>query len=206
MTYNAFGLEAGDYSSARAQLMWRGLHPRDERFAFAERALQAAKPSHRHAALQRFGCVPRPVPVPTGNGYGDYDAYVEQTPVIQASNVALADVIADLEPGATSTPRFWSGVLPALHAKLIDGGMDTRGFVVLASLLPGQSGAPEIICLPQAFVMAVSVHSNHRAAAVEWLTPYADTWLRDWLETWPAFALVFIEARRSFGDLPNWLT
>jgi hypothetical protein len=63
----------------------------------------------------------------------------------------------------------------------------------------------EIDCIEAAAVYALSEHKQWSASGVEWLTPFKDTWARDWIETRPAYRR-WAAARISEGSkLPAWL-
>lgn len=63
----------------------------------------------------------------------------------------------------------------------------------------------EIECIEAAAIYALSEHEQWSEAGLHWLTPFKDTWARDWIEARPAYRR-WASARISEGSrLPAWL-
>ncbi|AWB26207.1 hypothetical protein DA075_35660 (plasmid) [Methylobacterium currus] len=63
---------------------------------------------------------------------------------------------------------------------------------------------PEIDCLEAAAFYAVSEHAEWRAAGLQWLTPFRETWFRDWRDARPSYAR-FASLLTPVYGLPAWL-
>ena len=63
----------------------------------------------------------------------------------------------------------------------------------------------EIDCIEAAAIYALSEHEQWSEAGLHWLTPFKDTWARDWIEARPAYRR-WAAARISEGSrVPAWL-
>lgn len=63
---------------------------------------------------------------------------------------------------------------------------------------------PEIECIEAAAFYALTDHREWRAAGLQWLTPFRETWFRDWRDARPAYAR-FAGLMALGHDLPAWL-
>lgn len=97
----------------------------------------------------------------------------------------------------TGNAEHFSGSLPEA----------TIGFVlskILTATLENL-GESQINCLEAAAFYALCEHPQWRAAGIEWLTPFRQTWFADWVQArqdYRRFARMVIEV---YDDLPRWL-
>lgn len=62
----------------------------------------------------------------------------------------------------------------------------------------------EIDCVEAAALYALTSHEEWRAAGVRWLTPFRDTWFKDWQSARPGYQR-FASITRKISELPKWI-
>lgn len=64
---------------------------------------------------------------------------------------------------------------------------------------------PEIACLEAAALYALTSHPAWSRAGIEWLEPFRETWLADWIAERPAYREFAGLCRHIDTELPSWL-
>lgn len=79
------------------------------------------------------------------------------------------------------------------------------GLCILLTAALEHLAEPEIDCIEAAAFYALTEHEEWRRAALRWLTPFRETWFRDWRRERPRYATF---ARRLIPviDVPVWLS
>lgn len=64
----------------------------------------------------------------------------------------------------------------------------------------------EIDCIEAAATYALTVHAEWRDAGIRWLTPFRDTWFRDWIAKNPGYATMAKACCAATPGLPVWIS
>lgn len=63
----------------------------------------------------------------------------------------------------------------------------------------------EIDCIQAAAFYALTLHDDWSSAGLNWLLPFKDTWLSDWLKEHPSFVELARGCRIANPELPAWI-
>ena len=168
--------------SIEEELHIHGLHPRDRRLKFAATALRASRPKAWPKILAAFGHKPTPVPLPAPSYPIDHDAF----------DGAKRDIVTAMQSSArmnrTATPAGgWAILSGALLLWLSrEPALNADDILTLTSVLQSL-GDRHIERIDSALFFALTAHTEWRAAAVMFLTPYRETWAADWLAALPEY-------------------
>lgn len=164
--------------------------------------------------LFRFGGrpVPRvPLPLPSSFVYETIPADHEPG-MTNDHGVSMRDC-ADQWATLVSDREEWTGrarvLLDTMEGQraAVAGAPDSITGFALGSMLTAaleNLGEKEVECLEAAAFYMLTHHDGWRDAGRRWLSPFRDTWFRDWRDARPEYRRISALVRLVHDDVPAW--
>ncbi len=175
-----------------------GLSRRDPRFRFAAASVRSMRPINQARVAARYAHDPVAVLLPAPVTPLDLNEF---PPEIHG----FVELVSSARARMNATDRQGGGW--ALTTGALIRWIEGMEFVPVEALglltLALQDDSETLIRrLDQAAWLAISLHAEWRQAAREFLAPYHDTWLAEWLLYRPAYRAIAAVARAEFPDVP----